>query len=281
MKKILLVVTLSLFAAATARSQQKAVEFRTGDVFIGHVKSARIETAHFSKVDGAIVEGPRRLSVAVSYSPDGKMKEEASYAPDGSLRNKYVYVYDDSGNRLEQSNYGGQNNLHSRFVYRPDTGETFTYDGEGKLQTHRQVILNERREPVEVRTYDGSGGLLKSEVNTRDADKSVWRTYRADGSLEREAVHSLNYGGPHHSVERSYNPDGSISGRRVSDADASVNNLEAVVEKKDGTPREKRREKREYGSHRNLTKLTRYAWDDAANDFVPSVVYYYVIDYYD
>jgi antitoxin component YwqK of YwqJK toxin-antitoxin module len=279
MKRFLFVIALMLTAASVS-AQQRNVEFRTGDAFSGPVQSVRMERAFFSKLDGTTYEGPRCLVAVASYSPDGKRSEQQTLKDDGARGDRYVHLYDDSGNQLEQSNYDGQNNLLSRFVYWRETGETLTYNGDGTLRQRVQPVWNEKRELVEVRTYDGNGGLLKREVYARDADKSVWKTYRADSSLEREVVYSLNYGGPHHSEERDYNPDGSISGRRVSDVDATVNNLEAVVEKKNGMPPQKTRETREYDSRRNLIKMTHYKWNTETGEFEPFAVDYNEITYY-
>ncbi|MBC7930297.1 MAG: hypothetical protein H7Z38_06970 [Rubrivivax sp.] len=280
MRQLLFVLTLTLAAATFAAAQQRNVEFRNGDALRGPVQSVRLERAYFFKLDGTTYEGPRRLVAAASYSPDGKRSEQVAYGKDGAQRNRYVHLYDDSGNQLEQSNYDGQNNLLSRFVYRPDAGENLTYNGDGTLRQRVRSVWNEKRELIEVRTYDGNGGLLNKKVNTRDADKSVWKTYRADGSLEREIAHSLNYGGPHHSEERTYNPDGSLAARRVSDVDAQVKNLEAVVENKDGRPLKKTRATREYDSRRNLIKHTLYRWDDKTAEFEPFAVDYSIITYY-
>lgn len=282
-QRLLLTLALTLTATAAAFAQQKGyVEFRTGDAVSGHVKSVRIETAEFSKAGGALVEGPRRLSVSVSYTPDGKRSVYEGYAPDGSLRQRYVHVYDDAGRQLEQSNYDGRGRLLSRFVYLPQTGENLTYNGDGTLRERVQTVSNDAHDRViEVRTYDGAGALLSRRVNTREGDKSFWRTYGPDGSLVAENVFSLDYGGPHRVEEYTYNADGSVAGRRASTGDASSSNLKAVVENPDGTPRQKTRETREYDSHRNLLKLTNYVWDEGARDYVPSAVSYYTIVYYD
>ncbi|HVF45843.1 MAG TPA: hypothetical protein VM936_22640 [Pyrinomonadaceae bacterium] len=156
-KRLLLTLALCLSASAAADAQRKGyVEFRSGDTSNGHVKSVRVETAIYTKVGGAFVEGPRRLATSADYSPDGKRKEEENYEPDGSL---------------------------------------------------------------------------------------VGRTTITD--------------------------------------DQSGENFEVVSKDRDGRPRSRTRQTREYDSHKNLLKLTYYNWDDAANGFVPSSVSYYIITYYD
>ncbi|HEX6184647.1 MAG TPA: hypothetical protein VFZ44_12255, partial [Pyrinomonadaceae bacterium] len=105
--------------AASAAAQGKTVEFRTGDAFHGPVKSARSEHATFTRVDGVLVEGPRRLSVVSTYTPDGKRREYEGYAPDGAVSVRRVFVYDDSGNEVEQSVFDGKGQLQTRVVRRP------------------------------------------------------------------------------------------------------------------------------------------------------------------
>src|SRR5205085_12531521 len=108
-KRILLTLTLVLAASATAFAQQASgLELRYGDMFVGPVRTVRVETASYVKRDGALVEGPRRLSFAVSYSEDGKRSEWEYYAADGTLRDRSVIVYDDRGRMVEQYYYSGR-----------------------------------------------------------------------------------------------------------------------------------------------------------------------------
>src|ERR1700754_2841650 len=105
MKRLLLPLTLALSASASAFAQTGGLERRVGDALVGPVRTARVETATYFKQDGALVEGPRRLTSSVSYSEDGKRREEESYAEDGTLRQRLVEVYDDAGRMIEQESY--------------------------------------------------------------------------------------------------------------------------------------------------------------------------------
>lgn len=284
MKRLLLTFILCLLAPAGVDAQRKGyVEFRSDDAFNGHVKSVRIETAIYAKADGAVVEGQRRLSTLANYSPDGKRKEEENYEPDGSLRNRYVHVYDHNGAEVEQSKYDGQNNLLGRVVFRTDTGETLTYDGEGTLKQRVERVSDENGSS-EVRTYDGSGALVRRDVrdvNASEFGKSVWKTYGPDGSLVGDATASKDSDGRNRNEQNHYKSDGSVVGRTTITDDQSGKNFDVVRKDKDGRPQSRTRQTREYDSRKNPLKLTHYAWDDAANDFVPSSVSYYIITYYD
>src|ERR1700749_1457334 len=109
MKRLLLLLTLTLAASASTFAQTGGLEHRNGDMFVGPVHTARGETASYVKRDGALVEGPRRLSFSVSYSEDGKRSEHEDYTEDGRLRRRDVNVYDDAGRLIEQEVYHGSN----------------------------------------------------------------------------------------------------------------------------------------------------------------------------
>lgn len=279
MKKLLLALALTLSASALARAQAGGIERRDGDAFAGPVRSARIETALFVKQGDVFVEGPRRLLAAVSYSPDGKRRIYDDFFEEGMLRQRIVEVYDSAGRVLERLVYDERDELLKRLVYKPDTGEELKFDGGGRLLTRTVSVRNDGI-LVEVRTYDGSGGLLKRAVKERDGDATVWKTYDADGSMKGEAVARAGADGSHVNESRGYMRDGSPAGRRLAKSDAGVSDIEVVVERPDGFPPRKTRETREYDSRRNLARLVRYVWDDAAADFVPQAATYYTLTYY-
>ena len=280
LKRLLSASILLAALAAAASAQQKPLMFRQGDAFRGPVKSARIEHATFKRVDGVLVEGPRRLSVVSTYSPDGRRKEYEGYGPDGSVRTRYVHVYDDAGNEVELSMFDGKGDLQMRRVYHPAAGETLTYNGDGSLRERRVVTLRPDGKLAEVRLYNGDGALKSRDVNTKEGGVSVWSTYGPDGVLKREARHSLNYGGPHHTELKTFAPDGSPVWRRVSDVDAKVSDLRVTEDKGDGGPTRQTRETREYDSHRNLHKQTSFKWNAETGEYEPTSVSYYTLTYY-
>src|SRR5919205_593337 len=220
MRRLLFVVSLLFVLAAAAAAQERSVEYRLGDAFHGPVKSARIEFATFARVDGRLVEGPRRLMALSTYTPDGKRKEHEQYLPDGSLRDRYVYLYDDAGNEVETTVFDGAGKLRLKKVYRPDSGETLTYGPDEKLRERRVIIRRGDGTLAETQVYDGDGVLKERSVNEREGKTSYWRTYGPDGTLRRQDTYSLDYGGPHHSESQTYAAGGSVVGRRGSGAHA-------------------------------------------------------------
>jgi hypothetical protein len=277
--KRLLFVPLLFTLTLSASARQRSVEFRQSDAMRGPVKSVRIEHATFGRVDGRLVEGPRRLSVVSNYTPDGKRMEYAGYAPDGALRQRYVRLYDDDGNEVEMSSFDAGGKLLMRRVYLPATGETLTYNADGSLRDRRVVVKGPGGGLVETRVYDGGGALLERSVNERDDKTSVWSTYSADGSLKKREEHSLDYGGPHRTESRTFAPDGSVAGRRVATSDAATTDLRATEVKGGAPPRETRRTI-EYDSRKNLRKVIDYRWSAEAKDYEPYSVAYYTVEYY-
>ncbi|HEX8281878.1 MAG TPA: hypothetical protein VF588_00755 [Pyrinomonadaceae bacterium] len=263
--------------AATAAARQKPVESRQGDAFRGPVKSARIEHATYSRVDGVLVEGPRRLSVAVSYTPDGKRSESEGYAPDGTPRGKYVRVYDNAGSEIEVSVLDGGGNLKMKVVRHPAAGEKLTYNGDGSLRERRVEVRTS--DGTEEMVYDGGGALKERSVLMREGGVSVMKTYKPDGTLKRSVENGV--GGARRTVYQTYNPDGTVFGRRVSETAASNAGMDIVADNDRFNPGpRKTRETREFDARRNLSKITNYVWNEETNGYEPSSVSYYTITYY-
>lgn len=277
LKSLLPASLLLACLTAAGQAQQRPVHFRQGDAFRGPVKSARIEHASYSSVDGVLVEGPRRLSVVSNYTPDGRRKEYEGYAPDGALSVRRVYVYDDAGNETEQSVFDGKGNLQTKVVRHPAAGEKLTYNGDGSLRERRVEVKTS--DGIEERVYDGDGALKERSALVREGGVSVMKTYKPDGTLKRSVEHGA--GGARRTVYQTYNPDGTVYGRRVTDfaSDASALDIRADNDGYSPGPR-KTRETREFDSRRNLSRITSYVWNEAAGEYEPSVVTYYTLTYY-
>ena len=280
--KSLLRASLLLAAlAASAPARQKALESRDGDVFKGPVKSVSIERADYGRVKGVPVEGPRRRTSFVSYAPDGKSQEYIDYAPDGSVRERFTHVYDDSGTDLEASQFDAKGDQKTRRVYVPQAGETLTYNGDGSLRDRRVAVRSYDGRLVESRLYDAAGALKERRANELVDGLRVWNTYRADGTLKQRDTYTRESDGRHRTVMQSYGADGSVVRRRVLDVDAADAEMSDTVEKgaADGEP-PKSRSEREFDSRKNLSKTTKFVWNEAAGEYEPASVTYYIITYY-
>ncbi len=279
--KALLSASLLLAAlSASVSARQRAVEARQGDAIHGPVREARIEHATYSRVDGVLVEGPRRLSSVSTYTQDGKRKEQLGYAPEGALRSRDVRIYDDAGRELEVSIFDGAGNLQMKIVHRHETGEKLTYKG-GSLSERRVSTLGPDGRTAETRIYDGDGALKERSVIEREGGATIQRTSGPDGVLKRSAENGPGEGGARRTVNQTYSADGSVYGRRVADVaiQAGTMDISTVNERFNPGPR-KTRETREHDSHRNLSKLTTYVWNEATGEYEPSAVSYYTITYY-
>lgn len=252
MKRLLLTLTLALAAPAPAFAQQAGgLEVRDGDMLVGPVRTARAETATYVKRDGELVEGPRELSYAVSYSEDGRRRECENYAADKVAR-RNVTIYDDAGRVIEDSFYsGGGDRLTAKIILKPDEGEALYYNGDGTLR-QRVVTVARGDGTTEVKIYNRDGALVQTWVT---------ESGKGDGTLYRPSVVK------------------SGDGATVSAEGPGVKEFESVVVKADGT-RLRTRQRRERDEHGNPLKLIRYVWDAAAGDFVPTEVFYLTITYY-
>ncbi|HEX6185323.1 MAG TPA: hypothetical protein VFZ44_15670, partial [Pyrinomonadaceae bacterium] len=205
--------------------------------------------------------------------------EYEGYAPDGAVSVRRVFVYDDSGNEVEQSVFDGKGQLQTRVVRRPAEGETLTYNGDGSLRERR--VTAKTHEGVETRIYKGDGALRERTVLTKEGGASFSKTYWPDGTLKRSARSTTVRNGLHQRVEQTHNPDGSVYGQRVSEVSTGAAGLDIRADNDGYNPGpRKTRETREYDSHRNLSKLTSYVWNEATNEYEPSSVTYYTITYY-
>jgi YD repeat-containing protein len=282
MKRSLFSFTLCLLLYGTVAAQSSRV--RVGDAFKGPVRSVRIERAKFSEVNGEYKEGPLVLVVTKTYAADWSSAEYTGYNADGSISQKIVTTYNPDGGETSISVFNGEGKLKSKVAYLYKDGrvvEEDRFDGEGVLQQKRVTVSDDKGALVEARYYDGKDALIKREVNTRDAQKSTWTTYDANGKVVEEAVHYLNYGGPKKTEVTKYNADGTVAVKTVSEADVNVGQIDKADYNRGGTVTRKDSEKREYDAQGNLSKITNYKWDEAAGKFRPVSVSYYTIIYSD
>jgi antitoxin component YwqK of YwqJK toxin-antitoxin module len=279
MKRLLLPLTLALFAPAAAHAQSGGLERRNGDMFVGPVRAARVETAAYVKQDGALVEGPRRLSASTSYSEDGKRSEHEDYAEDGRLRRRDVNVYDDAGRLIEQEVYDGSNSLVAKIVSKPDAGEVLTYGPDGSIR-QRVVTVHGENGVTETKTYDASGALLERGVLEHSDGGVVSKTYDANGTLRRETTTRHGELDARLNEEQRYGANGAPAARRVANIGAGSGDINVSVERPRGSQVERTRVTREYDPRGNLVKSVSYVWDKATGDFAPSAVVYYTVTYY-
>ncbi len=271
---------LACFAAA-GQAQERSVLRREGDAFRGPVRSVRVERVQYGRVGGEPAEGARRLVAVSTYAPDGRRREQESYAPGGAVMSRRVFVYDDAGNEIEHTLSDGRGEVQTRYVRRPAEGERLVYNGDGSLR-ERRVVTRSPGGGVEQRVYDGEGALRERAETKTAGGVAVVKVYGPDGVLKRSIENGPGAGpGLRHSVQQSYNPDGTVYGRRVSDFAADASGMEMRADNDGYNPGPKRtRETREFDSRKNLSRITRHVWNEATNDYELSEVTYYTVTYY-
>lgn len=273
---------VSLLLASAIHARQKPLEVRVGDATTGPVESVRTEVADITVTDGQPSEGPRRVAQTKTYSPDGKRSETNFYGRDGSVRGRAVQVYDDRGNLAESSNFDGKDSLFMKRVYVRRGDETAVYDGEGRLLEVVVLTWNEQRDRIlEIKRYDGSGALVKTQVNTRDGDnkKSTWDSYGPGGDHVEKTVHDLNYNGPKRHEQTKYNADGTVAGGHLTTGNTVMSEFKTVTTDPNGEPLRREKVTRELDSRRNLVKYVNYRWNHERGDYEPYRVAYHVIKY--
>jgi len=283
MKATFLTLCLLAYLAGAAAAQQKPVTVREGDIMRGPVRSVRVEHAQYVRVGGELSEGPRRHVATSTYTPDGKRQEQERYAPDGAVSGRRVFVYDDAGNEIEHSLYDGKGKLQMKFVRRPAEGERLVYKGDGSLRERRVVSRSPDGTVVEQKVYDGEGALVERSESKMEGVVGIVKVYGPDGVLKRSGEHGPGAAGGHQTVEQSYNPDGTVFGRRVSAVThAGSAALERVTDNDGHNPGPRRtRETRELDSRKNLSKVVKSVWNEQTGEFEPKVVTYYAVSYYD
>src|ERR1043165_7172101 len=120
-KSMLAAVLLSLFATGGSYAQKSTREATYA--LLGPVKEMRTETAFVNRKDNEYVEGPRILSMTVSFNEDGSRPELCIYDEHGSLARRIVTKFED-GNETEFLNYDGGGRMWLRGV--------FLYDEHGR-----------------------------------------------------------------------------------------------------------------------------------------------------
>lgn len=210
MRTILTVSLLLLACVAPAQSQ-------VTDAFklIGPVKTARLEIANVTTVNGQSVEGPRVLVELLSLDERGKLTEQTVKNADGSIKRKHIWksTYDAAGKLTKQQFYNERGVQTCVADFTPDeTGrisegifycpkkinhrEAYFYDDKGnkirQVHTNRRgatlvsiVFVYENGRLTEETHYAGDGTLRHRNTHVYDdqGNKREFLTTDADGGI--------------------------------------------------------------------------------------------------
>lgn len=278
-KRVLPTLALTLAASVAAFAQKAGgLERRYDDLFVGPVRTVRVEVASYVKRDGKLVEGPRKLSFTNSYSEDGKRREWEYYAADGTLSYRSVVVYDDGGRVVEQYNYRGRDQLNTKVISKPDEGETLYYNADGSLRNRKVIVVREDGSR-EVKFYNADGTIRRTSVVKSGDWGMTAKIYDANGRLLLDNDARYGEGGKQEIEEQSYDANGERAGRVHVNARYSLDGFESDVLNPDGT-HVRTRGTYERDAYGNPVKLVSYVWDASAGGYVPSQVTYYTVTYY-
>jgi hypothetical protein len=299
MKPFIIAMLISATATFPVHAQNKTTRESTY-ALVGPVRTVRTEVANVSKKDGQYVEGPRVLSMTISFNEDGNRPELCLYDERGSLTRRIVMRFE-GRKQVEFLNYDGAGKMWLRGVDHYDAEgrvtEKATYDGDGSLRSKTTLTRNDRGQVTELAEYDAKGTLVDKFSNTYDAAgelKTVERSsYRADGSLSLRESQNV----PEKRRETvTYNVDGSLAGKSIQvnqeiteyAADGSLKKStlitsmgrlpEETTYNPDGTTKKESQIPDEVDAHGNWIRQTRWISDSQGTR--PVKVTYRVITYY-
>ena len=270
---------------------------------VGPVRGVRTENANIFEKDGQYLEGPRVLSMIISFNENGNRTELGIYDGKGSLSSRIVSKFE--GKKLvEFLNYDGAGNMWLRGVEKHDAEgrirEKATYNGDGSLRSKTTFTRNARGQLIEWAEYDARETLLEKHINTFNDQgelRNIERSYHSpDGSLRKREVHTINPKEKRAEVV-TFNGDGSLAGRtlRANEkeiteyaADGSLKKStsisdtgrlpEEVIYNPGGTMSKKSQIPDEVDAHGNWIKQTKWVSDSQGTR--PVKVTYRVITYY-
>lgn len=218
MKTALLTILVLLTFVLPVKSQTDTFALHTYGL-AGPVRTVRTETATIVERNGHSVEGPRILSMTITFNEDINRTEVCFYDAIGVLSRRIVNKYD--GKRdTEYLNYTGKGNIWLRGTSEYDEkGQRVggaTYYGDGTLRSRSFIKRNNYGQVVEYSTVDPNGTLLEKFVTSYGDDAgilSIERSYyRPDGSLRSRELFNAK---TRRLETMNYNPDGTLAGSSV------------------------------------------------------------------
>jgi hypothetical protein len=172
----------------------------------GPVKTARLEMAQVTDVDGQPIEGPRRLVELLTFDEKGKFTEQTIKNPDGSIKSKFGWksTYDAQG-RITRTQFYPANGVQSCVaVYAHEENarqSKATFYCPDKVINHQEFYF-----------YDNDGNKVRQDITN------------PDGAVRSSSV--LVYDGGRLVQENYYRPDGSLRQRNILVYDRQGNRAE-------------------------------------------------------
>src|SRR5262245_43524305 len=210
MKSFISTVLVSFIAAFSVSAQKSDREATYA--LLGPVREMRTETATIDKNGSNYVEGPRILSMTVTFNEDGSRPELCIYNEKGLLTRRIVGKFE-NGKEVEYFNYDGAGKMWLRIGFLRDAegrvrGEE-TYNGDGSLRSKSTIVRNSAGQIIENAEYGPQEVLIERFTNTfKDTGelKTTERSaYFADGRLSFKEFTNMD---EERSEALTFKPDG-------------------------------------------------------------------------
>lgn len=273
--------TLVIVAAVSFSSAQQQHKKRPGPFLIwGPVRIIRDERATFTNRNGEFIEGPRILSMTLTYNEDGTKQEQTSYAADGSISSRTAYLYDQDERVLETSSFNGKGELKSRIVSKYDSQENLveeiSYRSDGSISDRLTFVRRGDQRVIDSVSYDEHGVIRSKSTTTADqqTNRSESVYYDGDRIIQGQSATTTTPGGRTTTEQRTEN-----TLREAFIADGR-NGEEKIQFNQDGTIRTRERRTHEFDSYGNVIKTLRSIAKGDSSDYKPIDVTYRTIEYY-
>lgn len=168
MRSIFVILILAVFSACHAEAQLRSD--REKDRLSGSVHTLRVEKLRLAE-GGAHREGIKEVSQVI-YDEKGNKSEETKYKADGSLMNRSVYDYDTIGNLRAVAVYDSDGSLYLKKTY----SQTSRFGGRRveasifakgiSLQAKTIYAYDNKGRGIELATFDATGKPDTKQVMT-------------------------------------------------------------------------------------------------------------------
>jgi antitoxin component YwqK of YwqJK toxin-antitoxin module len=274
-------VLILLTSVLTSASQQQQYKKLPGPFLIfGPVHTIRDERATFTVSNGVLAEGPRTLSMTLTYNEDGTRQERTSYEPDGSISNRTIDLYDPDGRALERKSFNGAGELTERVVTTYDSQknllEEITYRPNGSVSNRLTIGRRGDQRTIDSVSY-GEYGLIRSKGTTtvdQRTNSSESLDYDANRVVQSQSARTEN------TESRTVTEQRTEGGLREIFIADQKNGEEKIRYNPDGSVRSRERRTHEFDSYGNVVKTLRSIANGNSADFKPIDVLYRTIEYY-
>lgn len=298
--KLLISALLVSLTATSAVYAQKTTTREATYALLGPVRDVRTESATIYNKDGEYVEGPRILSMTVTFNEDGTRPELCLYNEKGTLTRRIEMKFKE-GKEVEYANYDGAGKMWLRGVSFYDQGGRKvgdeSYNGDGSLVSKSTINRNAAGQVIERAVYSSNEVLLErfeSTYNDTGGLKTAERTsYGPDGflnlkeftNMDEKRTESLTYNRFGLLTSKSvrvnqeiseYGPDGSLRKKTLITKTGRLPEISTY--NPDGTVTTESQVPDEFDAHGNWVKRT--DWVNDAQGRRPVKVTYRTIRYF-